>query len=150
MLTCLICSGRNGRQVTVYVTELNDVIKRHHNINHNIVTTIWRTLAIEVTALLKNNLRSEMKGVQKKKELIVGVRGRQKNPSLANTVRHHSASLVMPDSDPRNGIFYLPLTPMIRPYNTLAKHLPRSALSDQSLRYSPGLGDGDRNMYINL
>ena len=46
--------------VKVYVTERNDVIKRHSN-----VITIWRTSAIEVAALLKN-LRSEMKGVQEK------------------------------------------------------------------------------------
>ena len=62
--------------VKVYVTERNDVIKRHSN-----VITIWQTSAIEVTALLKN-LRSEMKGVQEKKS-IMGMRGRQKNPSLA-------------------------------------------------------------------
>ena len=36
-----------------------------------------------------------MKGVQEKKS-IMGVRGRYKNPSLAITVYHHSASLVMP------------------------------------------------------
>ena len=41
--------------VTVYVTERNDVIKRHNN-----VITIWLTSAIEVTALLEN-LRSEFK-----------------------------------------------------------------------------------------
>ena len=46
--------------VKVYVTEHNDAIKRHSN-----VITILRTSAIEMTALLKN-LRSEMKGVQKK------------------------------------------------------------------------------------
>ena len=52
-----------------------------------------------------------MKGVQEKKS-IMGVRCRQKNMSLAITVLHHSANLVMPDSDPRDGFFYLPLTPM--------------------------------------
>ena len=46
--------------VKVYVTERNDVIKPHSN-----AITIWRTSAIEVTALLKK-LRSEMKGVQEK------------------------------------------------------------------------------------
>ena len=30
------------------------------------------------------------------------------------TVWHHSASLVMPDSNPQDGLFYLPLMPMIR------------------------------------
>ena len=46
--------------VKVYVTERNDIIKPHSN-----VITIWRSSAIEVTALLKK-LRSEMKGVQEK------------------------------------------------------------------------------------
>ena len=55
--------------VKVYVTEHNDIIKRHSN-----AITIWQTSAIEMTALLKN-LRSEMKGVQEK-ESIMGVRGR--------------------------------------------------------------------------
>ena len=53
------------------------------------------------------------------KESIMAVRGRQKNPSLAITVWHHPTSLVMPDSDPWDGFFYLPLTPMIDPYNLL-------------------------------
>ena len=61
------------------------------------------------------NPRLEMKGMQEK-EVIMGVPGREKNPSLGITVWHHSASLVMPNSDPRNGIFHLPLTPMIDPY----------------------------------
>ena len=78
--------------VKVYVTERNDVIKRHSN-----VITIWRTSAISETELLKESLLSEMKGVQEK-DSITGVRGRQKNPSLAITVWHHSASLVMPDA----------------------------------------------------
>ena len=63
----------------VYVTERNDVIKRHNN-----VITIWWMSTTEVTALLKN-LHSEMKGVQEK-ESIMGVRGRQKNLYLAITV----------------------------------------------------------------
>ena len=59
--------------------------------------------------------RSEIKGVQEK-ESIMGVRGRQKNPSLAITFWNHSENLVMPDSDPRDNFFYLPLTPIIDPY----------------------------------
>ena len=47
---------------------------------------------------------------------FASLRGRQKNPSLVITVWHHSASLVMPDSDPQDGFFYLPLTSMIYPY----------------------------------
>ena len=53
-----------------------------------------------------------MKAVQEK-ESVMGVK---KKPSLVIAVWHHSASLVMTDSDPRDGIFYLPLTPMIDPY----------------------------------
>ena len=55
--------------VKVYVTERNNVIKRHND-----VIAIWRTTAIEVTALLKS-LLSEMKGIQDK-EFIMGVRSR--------------------------------------------------------------------------
>ena len=36
----------------------------------------------------------------------------RKNPSLGITVRHHSASLVMPISDPRDRLFYPRHTPM--------------------------------------
>ena len=50
------------------------------------------------------------------KQSIMGVRGREKSPALAITVWHHSASLLMPDSDPPGGFFYLPLTPMTDPY----------------------------------
>ena len=56
--------------VKIYVIERNDVIKRNSN-----VITIWHTSAIEVTAILKKNLRSEIKGVQEK-ESIMAVRGR--------------------------------------------------------------------------
>ena len=80
--------------IKIYVTEYNDVIKRHSNF-----ITIWRLSAIEATALLKN-LCAEMKGGQEN-ESIMGVRGRQKNPSLAIN---------------RDGFFYLLLTPMIDPY----------------------------------
>ena len=51
--------------VKVYVTECNDVIKRH---SYGI--TIWRTSAIEMTTLLKN-LRLEMKGMQEKESVMV-------------------------------------------------------------------------------
>ena len=65
---CLICTGCNSVSyaiIKVYITERNDVIKGH--------IIIWRTSAVEVTALFKN-LRSEMKGVQEKGS-IMGVRG---------------------------------------------------------------------------
>ena len=87
-----------------------------------------RDAAIEVTALLKY-LRSEMEGVQEK-ESIRGVRGRQKNPSLAIRVWHHSTSLMMPDSDPLDGFFYLPLTPMIDPYNMCTLFATHQACSE--------------------
>ena len=54
--------------IVVDVTERNDVTKRH-----DIVIIIWRTSAIEVTALSKPTL--EMKGMQEK-ESIIGVRDR--------------------------------------------------------------------------
>ena len=72
------------------ISEIDDATKRHGN-----VITIWRTSGFKVTALLKNP-RSEMKGMQ------------EKNSSLV--------CLVMADSDPRDGYFYLSLTPMIESY----------------------------------
>ena len=53
----------------IYVTERNDAIKRHSD-----VISIWRTSAVEVTALLKH-LRLAMKGVQENESIMVGVRG---------------------------------------------------------------------------
>ena len=44
---------------------------------------------------------------------IVCVRVGYKSLFLAITVCHHSASLVMPNGDPRDGFFYLILTLMI-------------------------------------
>ena len=41
----------------------------------------------------------------------------KKNTSLGITVCHHSASLVMPNGDPRHGVFYPTLTLMIDSYN---------------------------------
>ena len=46
------------------------------------------------------------------------------NPSLGITVRHHSASLVMPISDPRDRSFYPHHTPMKDTYS-----LPHSYFS---------------------
>lgn len=57
------------------------------------------------------NLRSGMEGMQEK-ESYMRVRGGQKNPSFGITVRHYSASLVMPGSDPRDGFFHPPFTPI--------------------------------------
>ena len=44
------------------------------------------------------------------KESIMAVMCELKIPSLEITVRHHSVSLVMPTSYPRDGIFSLHLT----------------------------------------
>ena len=55
--------------VKVHVNERNDVFKRLSN-----VIIIWRTSAIEVTALLQN-LRSEMKGVQETESIYHGCAG---------------------------------------------------------------------------
>ena len=48
---------------------------------------------------------------------IMGVWCGQKNLSLGITVRHHSASLVMPISDPRDRFFYPHHTPMKDTYS---------------------------------
>ena len=76
--------------VKVYETERNDVIKRQSN-----VITIWRTSAIEVTALLKD-IRSEMKGVQEK-ESIMDVRSRKET----SAARDHSLALLGKPRDAR-------------------------------------------------
>ena len=53
---------------------------------------------------------SEMKG---KKKNLLRVRGVDRKIHLSESQWHHSASLKMPDSDPRDRFFYLSLTPMI-------------------------------------
>ena len=77
-----------------------------------------------------------MKDVHEK-ESIIGARGGQKNPSLGIKVWHHSASFVMPDSDPRDGFFYLPHTPMIDPYNLPIK---ATFLIPTTATFVPSLG----------
>ena len=72
--------------VKIYVTECNDVIKRHSN-----VFTILRTSAIEVAASLKN-LYSEMKNGQEK-EFIINMRvARKGRPSQSLSVITRQAS----------------------------------------------------------
>ena len=51
------------------------------------------------------------------KESVIVVRWELKIPSLGINVRHHSASLVMPNSYPRDGIFSPHLTTMKDSYN---------------------------------
>ena len=50
---------------------------------------------------------------EQEKDSIIRVRVGKKNPSLGITVCHHSASLVMPNGDPRDGCFYPTLTLMM-------------------------------------
>ena len=111
--------------LSLRLTSLNvfDITKHHGNI------TIWQTSAIEVIQLLK---------VCKKKNLSC-VRGRQNYRSLQITVWHHSASLMMPDSDPQDGVFYLSLTPMIESYiNPLytEQTLPHNILEESDFNIS--------------
>ena len=47
---------------------------------------------------------------------IFCVRTGKKNLSLTTTVSHHLASLMMPNSDPRDGFYYPILTRMIDSY----------------------------------
>ena len=56
--------------VKLYVTERNDIIKRHSN-----AIRIWRNSAIKVIELLKEKMRSEMNNMQEKGS-IMGVRDR--------------------------------------------------------------------------
>ena len=60
-----------------------------------------------ITYRLKYNRRR--KSMQEKESIMV-VRSELKVPSLGITVRHHLASLVMPNSYPRDGIFNQHLT----------------------------------------
>ena len=53
---------------------------------------------------------------EQEKEFIIPVRMRYKNMYLVITVCHHSASLVMPNGDPRDRFFYTTLTIMIDSY----------------------------------
>ena len=57
--------------VKVYVTQHIDVIQRHSN-----VIKIWWMSAIEVTALLKKSMFRNERCGKKKKESVMGVRGR--------------------------------------------------------------------------
>ena len=57
--------------------------------------------------IIKNPL-SELKGMARKR-IYHGCEGQIENLSLRITVRHHLANLVMPDSNPHDVFFYLPL-----------------------------------------
>ena len=53
---------------------------------------------------------------EQEKESIICVRVGSKNPSLVITVCHHSASLLMPNGDPRDEFFYPTLTLIVDSY----------------------------------
>ena len=63
------------------------------------------------------------------KESIIRVRVGWKNPSLGITVCHHSASLVMPNGDPRYGLLYPTLTFKIDSYKLLKDNAPCADIS---------------------
>ena len=63
----------------------------------------------------KHNLCEE--GIEKSVTRITDWHHKAKNPSLAITVCHQSASLVMPIGDPRDGFFYPTLSLMLDTYN---------------------------------
>ena len=67
-----------------------------------------------LVAFLKRDMWSLM--VSKKKESIICERMGWKTPSLWITVFHHSASLMMPNGDPLDGLFYSIPTLMIDSY----------------------------------
>ena len=54
---------------------------------------------------------------KKTNPLLILCEDGQKNPSLAITICHHSASLMMPIGDPLDGFFYPTLTLMMDSYN---------------------------------
>ena len=68
-------------------------------------------------------LISQPKHMLQEKESIIHVRMEQKNPSVAITVCHHSASLAIPNHDPQEGFFYPTLILMIDSYIILYYHI---------------------------
>ena len=76
----------------------------------------------ETCGSLFKNKKDKKNLDEQEKESIIRVRVGQKNPSLGITICHHSASLVMPNGDPRDGFFYPTLTLMIDFYVIVCKH----------------------------
>ena len=64
------------------------------------------------------NVEASMRKGMQEKESIMVVRCRLKILSLGITVRHHSAKLMVHNSDPWDRFFYLYLTTMIDSYIT--------------------------------
>ena len=80
----------------------------------------WTERAERRSSMASDSLKGCIisKGIQEKKS-IMGVRGRVKNPFLGITVRHQSASIVVPNSYPRNGFFSVHLALMKDSYNLI-------------------------------
>ena len=93
------------------------------------IFTRWMDISVEAKPkvfltkiyLLQRKLDKNITQSMQEKESIMVVRCELKIPSLGITVRHHSASLVLPNSYPRDGIFSLHLTTIKDSYNTLPK-----------------------------
>ena len=103
IFTCLIytdCIGRHGTP-SLRLTSLNVMT----SLNVTVLSYNMAESATELTALSKTHFQKW--NVCKKKNM-----GERTDPFLEITVWHHSTSLVMPASNPRNGIFYRLLTPM--------------------------------------
>ena len=84
---------------------------RHHVKSH---LCVFRGL-LEAYFKIKKNSREQ------EKESNILVRVGYKSLSLVITVCHHSASLVMPKGDPRDGFFYLTLSLMMDSYSTVLR-----------------------------
>ena len=83
-----------------------------------------------------SNTKINKNSGEQKKRIHYSCEGRiEKNPSLGITVCHHSASLVMPNGDPRDGFFYPTLTLMIDSYNL--RFYPGTEKSDLTHAISP-------------
>ena len=80
------------------------VVKRQHF--YVKVTLSCKVASLRIWGLLEAYFRIKKTVVTQGKESIIRVRVGQKNPSLRITVCHHSASLVMPNGDLRDGFFY--------------------------------------------
>ena len=67
-------------------------------------------------AYFKTKQKRQKNSGEQEKESIILVRVGSKNLSLRITICHHSASLVMPNGDPRDIFFYSTITLMIDSY----------------------------------
>ena len=66
-----------------------------------------------IQGLLEAYFKNNKNRGKQEKESIIRVRVGQKNPSLAIIVCRHWQSLMIPNSDPPDGLFYPTLTLMI-------------------------------------